>query len=105
MPYLNKMKPKIEDIIFWILVAIIVIVVIWILSGSPPIENSLPSLIIFVIASEILLWKALFSIDKKTEIGFVKVKNKIANLENNMNNRFKEINKRLDNIEILIKQR
>ena len=106
------MRIKIEDIIFWILIAIIVAVVIWILSGSPPLENSFPSLIVFILTSEILLWKALFNMDKKTTIGFIRVKNDISNvraeilsLKDSMNNRFNDVNKSLENIKSLIKKR
>lgn len=109
MPCLDKMaEVKIEDIVFWIIITTIIAVVIWMLSGSPPIENSLPSLIIFVIASEILLWKALFSLDKKTEIGFMKVKgdlrvikSDIEYIKRDINN----INNKLNNIENLIKKK
>lgn len=105
MPYSDKMKIRIEDIIFWIIVAIIVAIVIWILSGSPPIENSLPSLTSFIIASEVLLWRTLYKIDKKTSNGFIKMKNNLNNLEKDIKNSFNEVNKRLINIENLIKKK
>lgn len=92
-----KMKKiKIEDIVFWILIIVIVTIIIWILSGSPPLENSLPSLIAFLLASELLIWKAHFNMDKKTAVGFMKIRN-------DLNNKFNEINHRLKNIESLIK--
>ncbi len=105
MPYLDKMEIKIEDIIFWIIIIITVSVVIWILHGSPPIENSFPSLIAFIIASEVLLWKAIYKIDKRTSNGFMKIKTDLKLIRYDMNNKLNETNHRLDSIESLIRRR
>ena len=96
---------KLEDIVFWILIAIIIAIVIWILSGSPALENSLPSLITLVIASEILLWKALFSIDKKTSNGFIKIKNDMNNIRKDISNLRIELRSELKEIKNIIKKR
>jgi len=88
---------KIEDIVFWILIISVIGVIIWMLSGSPPLENGLLMIAIFITASEILLWKALFAIDKKTSIGFIKVG---CDLEKN----HFEIKKDLNTIRNLIKK-
>ena len=61
---------KIENILFWILIFVIVGVIIWMLFGSLSLESSLIAIIIFVSASEILLWKSLFAIDKRSAFGF-----------------------------------
>ena len=98
-------KIKLENIIFWIIILIIIVVIIWILSGSPPLENSLPSLIIFVITSEILLWKALFSSDKKVEVGFMKVKNDLEIIKIKIDSKFNELGNKLDNFEVLAKNK
>lgn len=97
---------KIEDILFWILILAIVGIIIWMLVGSPTLENGLISIGLFVIGSEILLWRALFAIDKRTSIGFEKVKlsfekvkNNIDNLKNEINNRFDKINSRFDSVD------
>ncbi|MDO8517360.1 MAG: hypothetical protein Q7S33_04525 [Nanoarchaeota archaeon] len=76
---------KTEDIIFWIIICLIVGVALWKLVGSPTDTTALISITLFVAGSEIILWKALFNIDKKTEIGFIKMKN------DNTNNRQKTI--------------
>ncbi|MBA7660407.1 hypothetical protein ES703_68409 [subsurface metagenome] len=84
-------KIKLEDIIFWLLIIAIIAVALWLLSGSPPMENGLLMIIIFVAASEILLWKTLFKIDKKTAVGFERIKKDINVLRNEMNNNLNEI--------------
>jgi membrane protein implicated in regulation of membrane protease activity len=79
MPYLDKMKT--EDIIFWLIIGLIVGVAIWKLFGSPTDTATLISIALFVAGSEIILWKALFKIDKKTTVGFERVKNQLGNIQ------------------------
>ncbi len=76
---------KIEDIMFWILIAAIVAIAIWLLSGSPDLENALITIGLFIIGSEILLWRKLFSIDKNTAVGFVKVNSDLKEIKNLIN--------------------
>ena len=92
-----KMEIKIEDIIFWFLILSIIAVVLWMLSGSPPMENGLLIMVVFVAGSELLIWKAFFKMDKKTAIGFEKMKN-------DMSNKFLETNNNLNEIKQLIKK-
>jgi len=88
---------KIEDIIFWLLIIAVIGVIIWMLSGSPPLENSLLMISIFIATSELLLWKALFKIDKKTALGFEKIKK-------SMNNNYSQIKNHLNKIEDSLKK-
>ena len=88
---------KIKDIIFWLIIAFIIGIALWLLSGSPPEINAIISITLAVAASELILWKELFKTDSKTTMGFIKVKHEIDNFR-------KEINQRLDNIENLIKK-
>ncbi len=90
-------KLKLEDIVFWILISAIIAVALWLLSGSPPEANAIIAVALFVAASEILIWKNLFKIDKKTAIGFEKIKN-------NIDNKFSEIHNELNEIKLLIKK-
>jgi len=76
MLYLDKMV-KIENIIFWIAILAIIAIALWLLSGSPPETNAIISVALFVAVSELMLWKFLFKIDKKTTVGFVRVKGKL----------------------------
>lgn len=76
---------RIEDILFWILILAVIGLAIWLAFGSPNFENSLLAIIIFVASSEILLWRFLFSLDKKTALGFEKVRNKLDNIEDKLN--------------------
>jgi len=71
---------KIEDIIFWIIILMIIATALWLLSGSPPETDALISISLFIVASELLIWRKLFDIDKKTAIGFEKVKNELRNI-------------------------
>lgn len=63
-----------EDIVFWILILTIIGISLWLAFGSPEFESSLIAVGLFVAGSEILLWRAFFNIDKKTSIGFERVK-------------------------------
>jgi len=122
MPYsLNKMRDKnhpirkvrFEDILFWIIILGIVAIALWLLHGSPTETGALISIATFVAASELLIWKFLFKSDKNTAIELMKVKesftnvkhdieknqikltNKLNLIENNLNNRFDKIEKKL----------
>lgn len=92
---------KIENILFWILIALIVGIAVWKLFGSPTDTATLIAIALFVSTSEILLWKALFSMDKKVTVGFVRIKSDTNNLKGN----FVQLNKKLDKIEELIKNK
>lgn len=70
---------KIEDLLFWILMALIVGVAIWKIIGSPTDTAALISLALFIAGSEILIWRAIFGIDKRTSIGFIRIKNELNN--------------------------
>lgn len=66
-------------------------VAIWKLVGSPTDTAALISITLFVAGSEIILWKALFKTDKRTEIGFIKIKNDINNLKEDINKKHQEL--------------
>ena len=78
------MALKIEDIIFLILIAIIIGIAIWLLFGSPTLETGLISLALFVAGSELLIWRKIFSVDKNSAIGFVKVKGELNIIKNEL---------------------
>ena len=96
---------KIEDILFWILIALIVGIALWKLFGSPTDIATLVSVSLFFAGSEILLWRALYSIDKKTIISFMRINNDINNLRVELSGKIENIHKNLENIENLIKRR
>jgi len=83
-------KLTIEDIIFWIFILIIIGTAIWLLSGSPPEMDALISIGLAVAASELLIWKKIFSVEEKTIIGF-------------MNHRFDRIEDKLNMINSKLK--
>ncbi len=69
---------KIEDILFWLLMIVVIVITLWLLFGkSPTLESSLIQISLFIVASEILLWKTIFRIDKRTTVGFTKIKNNL----------------------------
>ncbi len=90
------MKLKIQDIIFWIFISIIIGTSLWLLHGSPTEENAIISIGLAVAGSELLIWRYIFSLDKKTCIGFLKVKPDIEDLKTEINNRFDKIDNKLD---------
>ena len=87
---------KIEDIVLLALIIAIAGIAVWLLSGSPPDSDALIALALFVSASELLIWRNMFSLDKKTSLGFMKIKH-------DMQNGFSEINNKLDKIGGLVK--
>jgi len=91
-------KIRLEDIVFWILIASIIGVAIWLLSGSPTDTSAIVSISVFVAASEVLIWKYLFNIDKRTAVGFEKIKS-------DMNSKLSQVNTELKEIKTLIKKK
>ena len=85
------MRLKAEHIMFWVLIALIIGTAIWKLVGSPTDTATLISAVLFFAGSEILLWKTLFSIEKKTAIGFMKMKSQIEKQNLNINNKLDKI--------------
>ena len=98
-------KLTLEDIIFLIAIAIIVGIAIWKLIGSPTDTAALISITLFVAISELALWKKIYGVEKKTEVGFMKVRGKLNLLRNDLNHHLNNISKRLDNLEDLIKRK
>ncbi|MEK6873078.1 MAG: hypothetical protein AABW90_03640 [Nanoarchaeota archaeon] len=89
---------KIEDIIFLMLIIAIIVIALWLLTGSPPEADALISLALFVAASELLIWRNMFSIDKNTSMGFLKVKQDIEKIGAEFNNRFNSLDSKSDEI-------
>ena len=82
--HIIKMKIKIEDVIFWVIILLIIATALWLLLGSPPETDALISIALFVAASELLIWRKLFDINKKTAVGFEKVKSELENIKNKL---------------------
>lgn len=91
-------KIKAEDVVFWIIILLIIAIAIWKVFGSPTDTATLITVTLFIAGSEILLWKAVFSLDKKTSCGFTKVKYELSEMR-------KDVDKRFDSLEKLITQR
>ena len=95
---------KIQDIIFWIIIALIIGLAIWLMSGSPTTESGLISLALFVAASAILLWKAIFKIDKNTSIGFFKVKKELQIIKYRLEHDMESIKEDISEIKNIMKK-
>lgn len=95
---------KIQDLLFWIIMGLIIGLAIWLVSGSPTIESGLVSLALFVVASEILLWKALFKMDKNTSIGFFKVKKEIQVMKYKLERDMQDIKENIGEIKRMMKK-
>ncbi len=101
--FMYKMaRIKIEDIVFWILIFATIFVMLWKLFGSPSDMAAIITIGTFIISSGIMLWKNFFKLDKKTSLGFLKVKhdmeknhlaitNRLNLMENNINNKLDKI--------------
>ncbi len=92
------MRLKFDDILFFIVIALIVFVALWLLKGSPTLDSAIVSVGVFVATSEILLWRKYFELDKKTAVSFERVRSDLREMNNGINNK-------LSNIERLIKTR
>ena len=112
--FLNKMKTKYnykhkftpEEIIGWIVIALMIATAIWMLLGSPTEIGAIIGIFGFTATSEILLWKRIFSIennfnsklskiDKNTSLGFMKVKHDLSRMENKIINKLNNIENRI----------
>lgn len=94
------MRLKTEDIVFFISIGLALFVLLWLLHGSPILDNALISIGTFIITSEVLLWRKSFEIDKNVSIGFMKVKSDFERI----NDKLENIKGKLDHIEDLIKK-
>ena len=74
-------------------------IAIWLAFGSPEFETSAITIIIFVAGSEILLWRTLFSMDKRNAIKLSSIDKRTAIGFEKVRSEFKEVNSRLSNIE------
>lgn len=88
---------KIDDVLFWVLIALIAGIAIWKLFGSPTDTATLISVALFVAGSEILIWKSLFNIDKRACLGFEKIKNDL-NRFSRLDNKIEIMNNKLDSL-------
>lgn len=75
------MKVKIDDIVFWILIFAAFGVILWLLHGSPTLENGLVSIGLFLLSSQLFLWRKYFEMDKNTAVSFVRLKSDIGLLK------------------------
>lgn len=98
------MKLKAVDIMFFISLALTLFALLWLLKGSPTLETTVITIGLFIISSEMFLWRKVFEIDKSTAIGFSKVKNELDNLRSEMKNDLNNINNKLDKIENIVKK-
>lgn len=92
-------KISIEDILFWIFIAIAIGTALWLLHGSPPESSAIITIAITFAGSELLLWRKLFEIDKKTTLGFMKIKHTVEKNNIFINSRFDKIEDKFNNIE------
>ena len=97
------MKIKIEDIVIWALIMLVIGIIVWKLVGSPTDTATLISVTLFIIGSEILLWKTIFSMENKIVIGFSKIKNDLDKLEMNLNFKLEKLTESMNKIDKLKK--
>lgn len=103
----TMVKIKIEDVLFWIFIAIIVGTALWLLHGSPPEASAIITIASGVAASELLIWKKIFSMekcfdssilkmDKNVSLSFMKIKNDMDKNNLIINNKLDNINNKLN---------
>lgn len=99
------MKLKAEDIAFWIFTLAALGVILWLLHGSPTLENALISIGVLIISSEFMLWKKYFEVDKKTALGFAQVKSDLDGIKKDLNHGQQDLKDYLLRIENSLKKR
>ena len=95
-------KIKLEDIVFWILIIVIVAIIVWKLFGSPSDTAILMTSVLFMISIILTLWKKVYNIERKTEVGFMKVRGDLNTIKidiNYMRKDINSINNKLENIQ------
>ncbi len=97
-------KITIEDIIFWIFILIIIGTALWLLHGSPPESSAIITVALAFAGSELLIWKKIFLIEKRTTIGFMKMKHEFDKNNLMINNRFDKIEDKLNIINNKLKK-
>ena len=103
--YSDKMKIKIEDIIFWIAIIAIIGLIIWKLFGSPTDLATIITIASLLATGELSLLRKIYNIEKKVAVGFAKVGADINLIRNDIKHHLNHINKRFDNLENLIKKK
>lgn len=99
------MKYKVEDIAFWTFLLAAFAIVLWILHGSPTLEDALLTLTALIIGSEFMLWRKYYEVDKNAAVAFSHVRNDINNLKKEMERHYKELNQSIHRIETLLHQK
>jgi len=85
---------RLENIAFWILIALTIAVAFWMLHGSPTESGAIIAVALFVASSEILIWKTIFEKDKKTAVSFEKMKNQLENIQKDIKSLLNKNDKR-----------
>ena len=90
-------KVKIENIVFWILIIIIIAIIIWKLFGSPTDLATYLSIFSIMTALIISIWKGIYNLE-------IKLNNKITRLDRKTSMSFMRLKNDLDNINKLVKR-
>ena len=93
-------KISIEDVVFWLIILFIIGVALWMLHGSPMDSNAIIAIALAFASSELLIWRTIFNMDKRTTIGFMKIKNDMDKnnliINNKLDNKFNTIENKLN---------
>jgi hypothetical protein len=93
-----KRKIGIEDVVFFIIIFLIIGIALWLLHGSPTEVGAIIGVATFTAASELMIWRYVFKLDKNTALGFMRAKYDIEKMNLQMNNRFDIIESKLNEI-------
>ena len=72
---------KLEDIVFWFIIAALIGLAFWLFRGSPTTESAIISVAVFVATSEMLLWRKMFEVEKKTAVSFAWLKSDVTHIK------------------------
>jgi hypothetical protein len=89
---------RFEDFVFWALITAIVGISLWLAFGSPEFETSAITISLFVATSAIMLWKAFFAVDKKVAVKLASIEKRTAIGFEKVRSEFRVVNLRLENL-------
>lgn len=84
----------IDSALFWVPLALMLLLALWLMLGSPTDTETIIVLVVFVAGSELALWRSHFEFDKKASVGFAKVNKDIEDIKDKLDSITKALEKK-----------
>lgn len=92
---------KIEDLAFWAFLVMTLAIILWLLHGSPLLENALISIGTLILSTEFILWRKYHQLDTKAAVSFTRFKsdlNHITDIIHDVKQRQERIEQKVDTL-------